>query len=350
MASFPDLRGKHPFHMHDMIRRQPEFIRETLDRVRAWRGGRIQTTPRHLMVTGCGTSYHAAMYGARILQAVAGGRDLVEATPAYDLAYGLLPRKATLIFGVSHSGSTSTTNRALVRAKRAGFPTVGMCGVRGSRMEEIVDDILVIGSARDRSWANTMSYTTQLSAFASLAAHGPGAEPIRRGLRLLPSTVRRALRTEGNVRRLAGRVARRRHVTFLAAGLDEVTTLEAALKIRETCGLSASGYHIEQFLHGPFLGLDRADSLVVLLAKEGRTRAWDIVRGLGKTGAALATLGEDPQASIRLPRTHPLLRPILSIVPMQFLAYYAALARHENPDIMRSDTPRFRAGVERLFR
>ena len=63
----------------------------------------------------------------------------------------------------------------------------------------------------------------------------------------------------------------------------------------------------------------------------------------------MATIGESARAQIRLPAVPRILRPILSIVPMQFLAYYAALARRANPDIMRTDIPRLRAGVEALF-
>lgn len=349
MVSFPNARDRHPFHMHSMIRAQPDFIRETLARVRAGDRERIRSPSGHLIVTGCGTSFHAAMYGARILQAARPG-EVVEAVPAFDLAYGPAPRKATIL-GVSHSGSTPTTNRALARAKRAGLRTIGMCGLPDSRMEGIVDDILVIGSTHDRSWANTMSYTTQLSAFAALASlGGRDTGPPRRAVESLPAFVRKALRTEPSIRRLAARLSREERVTFLATGLDEVTVLEAALKIRETCGVTASGYHAEQFLHGPFLSLEKKDAVVLLMPQEGRARASAIRRALAATGATVATLGADPRASIRLPRAHPFLRPIVSIVPMQFLAYYAALVRHSNPDIMRTDKARFRAGVEALFR
>jgi glucosamine--fructose-6-phosphate aminotransferase (isomerizing) len=310
--------------------------------------GLSRRTPR-LVLTGCGTSFHAAMYGAHILQSVDGHVGVVEAIPAYDLVYGPMPRKATVL-GVSHSGTTRTTNRALSRAKRAGLHTMGICGLSGSPMERIVHEILVIGSARDRSWANTMSYTAQLTSFAALAAQrGRSSNLGGPAVRELPDLVRKALKTEGAMRRSAHRVARCSRVTFLATGWDDITALEAALKIRETCGLTASGYHAEQFLHGPFLSLDARDSVVFLLAREDQDRASEIGRALTRTEATLLTVGENLRASIRLPPTHPFLRPVVSAVPMQFLAYYAALARHENPDIMRSDNPRFRAGIEALF-
>jgi glutamine---fructose-6-phosphate transaminase (isomerizing) len=348
MAAFPSPKDRHPFHMHSMIRGQPGFIRETLDRVQESDVRRFRAPSRHLVMTGCGTSFHAALYGARVLQAAALSGEVVEAIPAYDLAYGRMPRKAT-VFGVSHSGSTPTTNRALARAARGGLRTLGMCGLPDSPMEELVDEMLVIGSTHDRSWANTMSYTTQLSAFAALASFRRHSEPTRREVETLPALVQKALRAEVAIRRLSSRVSHQDRVTFLGTGLDEVTSLEAALKIRETAGLVSSGYHAEQFLHGPFLSLDRKDAIVFLLAREDRARAAEIVRALARTGAAVTTVGEAAGASIHLPPAPAILRPIVSIVPMQFLAYYAALARHENPDIMRSDNPRFRAGIEALF-
>lgn len=304
---------------------------------------------RHLILTGCGTSFHAAMYGARILQARGGDRQVVEAIPAYDIAYGRLPSKATVL-AVSHSGATPTTNQALVRAKEAGLRTVGLCGLADTEMEGLVEETLILGSTRDRSWANTMSYTSQLIALAALAAQrGRASNELDRGIRAIPRLVRKTLETEEAIRELANRVARRARITFVGTGWDDITALEAALKIRETCGLTASGYHAEQFLHGPFLSLDRWDSIVFLRCRDDTTRAEEIRHALAKTGAVITSVGENHRASIRLPRADPFLRPIVSIVPMQFLAYYAALARHANPDIMRTDIPRLRAGVEALF-
>src|SRR5436853_6949480 len=217
-------------------------------------------------------------------------------------------------------------------------------------MADTADHILVIGATQDRSWANTMSYTTQLIAFASLAAQQrEDWADVTRGIARLPRLMRKTLLTESAIQTLARRVARHDKVTFLGAGLDEITALEAALKIRETCGLTANAYHPEQFLHGPFLSLDRNESIVFLRSREDGTRADAVRRVLSKTGAEVTVIGEHPRALIRLPAIHPYLRPILSVIPMQFLAYYAALARHANPDIMRTDIPRLRAGVAALF-
>jgi glucosamine--fructose-6-phosphate aminotransferase (isomerizing) len=350
MVSFPDPKSRHPFHMHSMIRAQPSYAEQTINRVRKSDFGESLSGAEHLVLTGCGTSFHAAMYGAKILQASFGTRCVVEAVHAYDLANRGPPRGKPAVLGVSHSGSTPMTNRALGRAKRAGSQVLGISGLPGSRMEGIVDRTLVIGSTHDRSWANTMSYTTQLTAFAVLAAkRREDWADVKRGVAGIPRAMRTTLLTESAIRRLGRRVAGRERVTFLGSGLDEITALEAALKIRETCGLSASAYHPEQFLHGPFLSLDQTESVVFLRNREDGARA-DVARSaFSRTGAQITVIGEHPGASIRLPAMHPYLRPIVSVIPMQFLAYYAALARHANPDIMRTDIPRLRAGVAALF-
>src|SRR5712691_12102354 len=127
MTSFPNSRDRHPFHMHDMIRGQPAYIEEAIRRVRASDFSSSLAPARHLVLTGCGTSFHAAMYGARILQAAVHAEAVVEAIHAYDLANRPLPAGRPTILGVSHSGSTPTTNRALARAKRAGHRVVGVC-------------------------------------------------------------------------------------------------------------------------------------------------------------------------------------------------------------------------------
>src|SRR5712691_1655185 len=350
MVAFPDPRRRHPFHMHDMILGQPAFVAEALRRAAAVDVSSFPARPRRLVLTGCGTSFHAAMYGARVLQEALPSVPVL-AIQSYDLAYGRAMAPNTTVLGVSHSGSTPTTNRALRRAHRQGCRTLAMCGLPDSPMERVADHSVVIGSTHDRSWANTMSYTTQLTALAALAAQskshvGPSIEPSLRGL---SQSLEKTLACESRVRRLATRIARSARVTLLGSDLDEITALEAALKIRETCSLPASGYHTEQFLHGPYLSIDDRESIVMLRSRDDGPRSVAIARALEASGATVAAIGESARAKIRLPAMPRILRPMLSIVPLQFLAYYAALARRANPDIMRTDIPRLRAGVEALF-
>src|SRR3989441_7030576 len=111
MVAFPDPRRRHPFHMHDMILGQPAFVEEALQRTAAADGGSFLGRPRRLVLTGCGTSFHAAMYGARVFHEVMPSVPVL-AIHAYDLAFGSsVPADATVL-GVSHSGSTPTTNRS----------------------------------------------------------------------------------------------------------------------------------------------------------------------------------------------------------------------------------------------
>jgi len=337
--------------MHDMIRGQPDYVSETLGLLASVRTGGVLGRNRNVIITGCGTSFHSAMYGAEVLQQAFGTSRVVRAVHAYDLAHGLeTPRRSTVL-GVSHSGSTPTTNLALRRAGRAGARTVGLCGLPRSDMEAETSRSLVIGSVHDRSWANTMSYTTQLAAFVALAVDAGGAPwaAVRRALRGLPRVLARALTCEGAVRRIAATVARRDRVTYLGSGLDAITALEAALKIRETCSLPASAFHIEQVLHGPCLSVDRRESVVMLRSQDDGARAAAIRKSMMRFGARVTTIGDSPDAEVRLPPVERILRPIVSIVPLQLLAYYSALERHANPDIMRTDIPRYRAGLEPLF-
>lgn len=351
MVSFADPRDRHPFHMHDMILGQPAFVEETLRRMRTADARSFLGTPRTLVVTGCGTSFHAAMYGAEVLQAALGDRAAVRATHAYDLVNGDPPEGVDVVLGISHSGNTSTTNRALAIARRSGARAMGLCGLPESPMDEVADEVLAIGSTHDRSWANTMSYTTQLTALACLATSaGSGLRSVTaESLAAIPRKMRRALETEDVVRRLARRVAARKRIAFLGSGLEAITALEAALKIRETCSLPASGYHVEQFLHGPFLSIDRDESIVMLRSRDDGTRTEEILRGLAAAGSPVTSIGDHAKADIPLPVVPRPLRPVVSVVPLQFLAYYAALARKANPDIMRSDQRRFQRALEPLF-
>lgn len=351
MVQFANPRSRHPFHMHDMIRGQPAFVRETLDRLREVDAQAFLGSARNLVVTGCGTSFHAASIGARLLQEALRDEATVHAVHAYDLLHGSVLPTDCIVLGVSHSGTTSTTNDALALARRSGVATRGICGLPGSPMADVAESLLIIGSEHDRSWANTMSYTTQLTAFARLAeAVSPEPEDLfPSGVDAVHARLQEALACESAVRRLAKKAAASSRITFLGSGLDEITALEAALKIRETCSFPASGYHIEQFLHGPFLSLDRRETVIALRSQDDDERESLILRGIESTGAAVATIGEAAGTDIRLPVAVRLLRPIVSVVPLQFLSYYVALARNANPDVMRSDLPRYRSGLAPLF-
>ena len=351
MVRFPNPRSRHPFHMHDMIRGQPAFAQETLDRLRGVDAGAFLGTARNLVVTGCGTSFHAALIGARLLQEGFGSGTTVHAVHAYDLLHGFVLPEDCAVLGVSHSGTTPTTNDALALARRSGVATRALCGLPDTRMAEVAEATLVTGSVHDHSWANTMSYTTQLTAFARLA-ESISAEPrtlFPEGTDSVPSLLRAALDCEAHVRRLARTLATKDQITFLGSGLDEVTALEAALKIRETCSFPASGYHIEQFLHGPFLSLGPRQSVLALRSNDDDDREAEILRGFEHAGAAVTTLGEAGDTDVNLPAADRLVRPIISVVPLQFVAYHVALARGANPDIMRSDLPRYQPGLAPLF-
>src|SRR2546429_5785830 len=136
MVAFPDPRRRHPFHMHDMILGQPAFVAEALRRTSAADGSSFLGRPRRLVLTGCGTSFHAAMYGARVFQEVMPSVPVL-AIHAYDLAFGSsAPANATVV-GVSHSGSTPTTNRALRRARRRGGPPPPGVGTPASPVDPL---------------------------------------------------------------------------------------------------------------------------------------------------------------------------------------------------------------------
>src|SRR2546425_7188347 len=104
MVAFPHPRRRHPFHMHDMILCQPAFVAEALRRTAAADVSSFLRTPRRLVLTGCGTSFHSATYGARVFQEVLPSAP-VRAGHAYHLAYRPSVPANSTVFRVSHSGS-----------------------------------------------------------------------------------------------------------------------------------------------------------------------------------------------------------------------------------------------------
>src|SRR2546425_1382890 len=162
MVAFPDPRRRHPFHMHDMILGQPAFVAEALRRTAAADGSSFLGRPRRLVLTGCGTSFHSAMYGARVFQEVMPSVPVL-AIHAYDLAYGPSVPANTTVLGVSHSGSTPTTNRALRRAHRRGYRTLAGCGPAGAPMGRVAGRPFGFRSAPPPPGGDTHEHTARPS-------------------------------------------------------------------------------------------------------------------------------------------------------------------------------------------
>jgi glucosamine--fructose-6-phosphate aminotransferase (isomerizing) len=247
------------------------------------------------LLTGCGTSFHAAQTGGDAVQAL----DLV-----------LEPdRDADLLVAISHEGTTPMTLEA-VRTWRK--PTWLITGAAESPIAAEAEEVIVVTPEIEESWCHTASYTCAVAALASLR----GEE-----IASLPEAV------EGALVRDVGEPPSGR-VLVAGAGHAWPTAQEAVLKLREGAHLPAEAHHTEQLLHGDLAAVDETVRAYVL---DGR-RAADAVR-------ALETLG---CVTTLVPSVHP----VVDIVFFQLLTLAAADARGVNPDVIRRDDERWRRARE----
>ena len=359
-SSLPtDQRQKHPYHMYEEIKAQPQAVGRSLSLA-------AQHAPdvlgalgraRRVFLTGCGTSLHAAQGGAWLLRSFTRGRIDAQAIPAYELVtylFGLGPGDAVL--AVTHSGATTMTLRALERARRCGADTLVVTGFPASEAADLAHHVLPTGYADEKSWAHTASYTSALTTLAALANDLAHSEE-RLDLSPLPEIVLEALQIEEMAHRVAaGALVAERYrgparFVVVGAGPNAITAQEAVLKLLETSYIQASAFELEQMLHGPLAAVT-PDTLVLVLAPPGgcTDRATELVRAARTLGTTPVVLvGSDnaesfPEAHrLLLPDLPEALSPIPYIVPLQFLAYFLAVGKGLNPDLLHRDDERYRA-------
>ena len=335
----PAARAGHPYHMHDAIYAQPGALRLV------GRGNEAALAAAatslagasHVLLTGTGSSWHAALIGALLL--ARGGRlgPRVHATFGGELAdYGIPRDTGVAVLGITHRGTRSVAD-ALASSRAAGLATVALTakGVSGLDAEHVLRTV-----EREMSDTHTVSYTATLGVLAMLAAAVGKDDALGRAVDALPDQIALLLGQE-SWEDIAARFGSRRQFWFIGAGPNHATALEGALKLTEAAAVPAIGLDAEQFVHGPWIALER-DDVVVVIAPPGPSHprcvaAARVAKAAGATILALGAEGDRDLTAlaaetIALPEADELLSPIAAIVPLQLLAYHVALGRGRNPD------------------
>ena len=346
----PPPRTGPPYYMHDAIYAQPGALRlvvRSKQDALAAAAGRLRAMER-VILAGIGTSWHATLVGELLLAGPGGLGHRVRALHSFEFRnYWPEPDARTGVVVVSHRGTKRYSLEAL--AKSTGRAGVGVVVTgRGSGEGLQVADHVLRTVEQEASAAHTVSYTCAMALLAALAAELGGAEEIRRGLEMLPDQMATLLGQEA-WEDLAARFADRRQYWFVGGGPNTATALEAALKMNEANHARTVGYNVEQFLHGPWAGLDKDDALFVIGPPgPAYERCLVAARAAGEIGAPVVAIVEEGDRelaalaaeTIALPRMPELLSPILAVVPLQLFTYHLAVHRGVNPDTMRADQPR----------
>lgn len=300
---------------------------------------------KRIYITACGTAYHAGMVGKYIIERLA--RIPVEVDVASEFRYRApLVDDQTLALVVSQSGETLDTLAALKEAKKLGAPTIAVTNVVGSSIAREADCVLYTWAGPEIAVASTKAYTTQLVAMAMIGLQlatlrgtitQEETKALVHALRQLPQQAQEILdNIIEPIKEFADEFKTKEDVFFIGRSLDYAVALEGQLKLKEISYIHAEAYAAGELKHGT-LALIVEDIPVIALAtqmdvyekmlsniKEVKARDAKVI-GIGfKDDCELAKYVDHV---LFIPETHKVLAPVLAVIPLQLLAYYAAVAR-----------------------
>lgn len=302
----------------------------------------IQRAER-LILTACGTSYHAALVGEYLFEEFA--RIPVEVEYASEFRYRNPPLdRNTIVVALTQSGETADTLAALRESKRKGHPTLALCNVVGSSIAREADGGVYlhagpeIGVASTKAFTNQVAVLTMLALFFGRMRHLSSLQgtAMIRDLRALPDLVRRTLECHDEVRRIAERFAHVKNFLYLGRQYHYPVALEGALKLKEISYIHAEGYPAAEMKHGPIALVDEETPSIFLMPRgvifDKVMSNLEEVKARGGPVIAIACEGDEEVASradevIYVPEVPEYLQPIISVIPLQLLAYHVALLR-----------------------
>ena len=381
-SSTPSNRPGPPYHMTEMIEAEPAIAVRILEKHEAVGSAaaelarRIRRTIRvgeSVVVTGCGTSEHAAIGVARILRDAVRLADIRPpghsarrspvAVQAFELAQD--PPSNGLVVGVTHEGGTVATNAALEAARAAGARTA-VITVSDRSPAAGLADLVVETDELDQSWCHTVGYVSPLVIAAAIGAHLT-SRPVDAAFRsavhdALAAGVERASIAEA----VAGRLGNARPILAIASGSDRAAGRELVLKIEEGTWIPAAYRDLETFLHGHLAATEEGTGLVLVLSdrdgREERQRrsigALRAARAIGMETAAIVAADAavdvptdlTSAGRIVIPESPALPAPVAALLgtatPLQLLTERLARVRGVNPDPIHRDVDRYLAAAE----
>ena len=301
--------------------------------------GRVQ----RIVILACGTSWHAGLVGRHVIEELAGIPVDVEYASEYRYRRIVQP-PGTLAVAISQSGETADTLEALRTARSAGSRVLGIVNVVGSTIAREADGGIYLHAGPEIGVASTKAFTSQLVALTLLGLYlgrrrgldAAAGRALVEQLDALPDLVTQALAQDAEVDDLAAQFVDSPNALYLGRGVNYPVALEGALKLKEISYIHAEGYPAAEMKHGPIALIDE-NMPVVFVAPRDPVFAKVVstmqeVKARGGRIIAVTTQGNDDlrglvDHELRVPATAPLLTPVLTVIPLQLLAYHIAARR-----------------------
>jgi glucosamine--fructose-6-phosphate aminotransferase (isomerizing) len=296
-----------------------------------------------IILTACGTSWHSGMIGEYMLEEHA--RIPVEVEYASEFRYrNPIVKPGTLVLVISQSGETADTLAAMREAQQKGARALGICNVVGSTIARESDGGVYIHAGPEIGVASTKAFTSQVAVLAILTLALGRLKMMSReeGKRLvnelmgIPEKIERVLETAPMIREIADAYAHHNNFLYLGRGVNFPVALEGALKLKEISYIHAEGYPAAEMKHGPIALIDEKMPVVFICLRDSAYEKiisnMEEVRARRGTILAVASEGDEEikkraEHVIYVPETIEMLSPLLSVIPLQLLAYYIAVRR-----------------------
>jgi glucosamine--fructose-6-phosphate aminotransferase (isomerizing) len=301
-----------------------------------------------IVLTACGTSWHAGLVGEYLIEEFA--RIPVEVEYASELRYRNPPLSdRTMVFAITQSGETADTLAAMRECKRKGLPTLAICNVVGSTIAREADGGVYLHAGPEIGVASTKAFTSQVTVLSLLAlffgrmrnlSYQAGKRLIRK-LQAMPEAMHQALAAHAACKEVAEKYYTANNFLYLGRLYNFPVALEGALKLKEISYIHAEGYPAAEMKHGPIALVDQHTPSVFIVPRSG---IYDkVISNIEEVKArkgpviAIACEGDDKIARladdvIYVPDVEEYLQPLVCAVPLQLLSYHIALLRGCNVD------------------
>jgi glucosamine--fructose-6-phosphate aminotransferase (isomerizing) len=347
-------KAGHEYFMHKEIHEQPETLRNATRGRLNFEEGTVRlngltehlddlSTIKRIIITACGTSWHAALIGEYLLEEYA--QIPVEVEYASEFRYrSPIIDEGTVVLVISQSGETADTLAAMREAQRKGAKALGIVNVVGSTIARESDGGVYIHAGPEIGVASTKAFTSQIMVQSLITillgrmrniSVNMGKEMIA-ALESVPEKIQTILDNEDQIKEIAQTYQKHNNFLYLGRGVNFPVALEGALKLKEISYIHAEGYPAAEMKHGPIALIDENMPVVVIATRDSiyDKVMSNIAQVRARNGRviAIATEGDTEirdkvNHAIYVPAIKQCFTPLLSVIPLQLLAYHMAVLR-----------------------
>lgn len=302
-----------------------------------------------ILITACGTAYHAGLVAKHYIERFAKIPVSVEIASEYRYSRPLTTGR-TLCIVISQSGETIDTLAALKEAKRLGAQSIAVTNSVGSSIAREADTAIYTVAGPEIAVASTKAYTTQLVSLLMLALYMGQikgtikeelAEKIIDGLLKLPKQIEKTLQEKDHMSEVADTLIKAEDIFYLGRSIDYAIAMEGALKLKEVSYIHAEAYAAGELKHGTLALITEKTPIIAVATQENvSSKMYSNIQEVRARGAKVLGIGYEDDTElekytteiVKIPRVDEFIAPILSVIPMQILAYYTSVKRGNDVD------------------